>query len=80
MNVKLIHGSYTPQETVELLHQLIHVKIRFNEDKIGQSSSEEDIKMREERIKVLQHELAAVKQKLKSRIDRVDITSTIEIN
>jgi len=80
MNVKLIQGSYTPQETAELLHQLIHVKIRFNENKIGQSSSEEDIKMREERIKVLQHELAAVKQRLKNRIDRVELTSTIEIN
>ncbi len=80
MNVKLIQGSYTPQETVELLHHLIHVKIRFNEDKISQSCSEEDIKMREERIKVLQHELAAVKQRLKNRIDRVELTSTIEIN
>jgi len=79
MNVKLIQGSYTPKETIELMHELIQVKIRFNEDKIGQSSSEEDIKRREERIKALQHELATVKNQLKNRHDRIEIMATVEI-
>jgi hypothetical protein len=33
---------------------MIHVKINYHESKINKSSNEEDIEMREERIKLLQ--------------------------
>ncbi|HVW12370.1 MAG TPA: hypothetical protein VHB54_01020 [Mucilaginibacter sp.] len=79
MNLNLIQGSYTTQEAIDLLHSLVNVKIKFHENKISHSSSEEDIKMREERIKALQHDLAAVRYKIRNGQDKIEIKSTIDI-
>lgn len=54
--LKLIKGRFSKEESLELLTQLIQVKIRFQENKILKSDNEEDIKMRERRIKQLQKE------------------------
>ena len=51
MNIKLIKGHFSAADSLELIDNIIRQKIKFQENKIQQNSSEEDIKMREKRIK-----------------------------
>jgi hypothetical protein len=62
MNITLIDGHFNSKETLELLTQIIHVKIKFHENKIAHLDSEEDIKMREKRVKQLQKDLYEVRK------------------
>ncbi|GAA4460152.1 hypothetical protein GCM10023189_34860 [Nibrella saemangeumensis] len=57
MTIQLINGHFNPQEALDILTQMVYVKIQFHENKIKHSDSEEDIKTREKRIKDLQREL-----------------------
>ncbi len=57
MVIELIQGQFNTQETLELITQMIHVKIKYHEDKILVESTEEDIKNRESKIKQLQEKL-----------------------
>jgi len=80
MKIQLIEGSFSQQEALELLTQLVHVKIRFHEQKIEHSDLEEDIKMREKRIKQLQQDLYEVRQLLNQKAGRFNINAGITIN
>ena len=55
--MQLIQGKFSAQEAIEIVTQLIHVKVKFHESKIQLDRSEDDIKMRERRIKQLQKDL-----------------------
>lgn len=79
MNLHLIQGHFSKTDTKELLSQLVQVKIKFHESKIKTSQSEEDIKMREARIRDLQNQL---QQALESLGDQAfcDLVSEIKIN
>lgn len=80
-DIKLIDGVFDAVEAMDLVTQLIHVKIKFHENKINQSSSEEDIKMRETRIKQLQRDVYEARQTLKhGRSERVRLSSTIQLS
>ena len=57
MKIEPIHGQFSQKEAIDLLTQIIHVKIKFHEGKIASHSNEEEVKMRENRIKKLQREL-----------------------
>lgn len=57
MKLQLIDGAFSPAETLELLTQVYQVKIKFHEEKVRKSANEEDIKMRESKIKLLQKNL-----------------------
>lgn len=59
---KLINGRFESQDAMEILTQITHVKIKFHENKILATSSEEDIKMRESRIRELQKTLMEIRQ------------------
>ncbi len=79
MNIQLIHGHFSKADSLDLITQMIHVKIRYHENKIKASSNEEDTKMRETKIKRLQKDLFDLKKLLDSNNDIVSITSQIEI-
>jgi len=79
MDIKLIHGRFTPQESLDLISRLIQVKIDFHLEKIHQSSMEEDVKMRESKIKALQLQMNSVREHLHNREQGVDIDSHIQI-
>ncbi len=64
MNLQLIKGEFTRAEAFDILTQLVAVKIRFHEGKIEKSHSEEDIKMREQRIRQLQQALHEVRRQM----------------
>ena len=56
MTIQLIQGQFSANEAIEIITKMVHVKIKFHEDKIHSNANEEDIKMRERRIKQLQKE------------------------
>jgi len=79
MNLQLINGSFSKQEALELITQMVHVKIKFQENKIQHSSNEEDIKMRESKIKQLQKDLYEIKKEIDKEVEFIDIHSEIII-
>ena len=80
MHIQLISGKFSNPETLDLLAELIHVKIRFHENKIKNMENEEDIKMRERRIKKLQQDLYEARRMLQSDSGSQHIQSIIELN
>lgn len=80
MKLQLIHGNFSQAEALEILTQLVHVKIKYHESKIEKSHNEEDIKMREKRIKQLQQHFYEAKELIKSMGKSVGIESDINIS
>ena len=54
MKIDLIKGEFRRDEATALIGEMIQAKIRFHESKISSSGTEEDIKFREQKIKLLQ--------------------------
>ena len=79
MKIELINDDFEPKEALEILTKLIHVKIKFQEDKINESSSEEDINMRETRIKRLQKNLFEIRQHIDSQNGQITIQGSITL-
>ena len=57
MKIQLIQGQFNAQDALELVSKMIHAKIKFHENRITNACGEEDIKMRENKIKNLQKDL-----------------------
>ena len=66
MNIKLIQGEFKANDAIELIAQMIQVKIKYHENKINNRSNEEDIKAFEVKIKQLQKELYDLRQNYNS--------------
>lgn len=79
MNIQLIHGQFSSQEAIDIITKMVHVKIKFHEEKITSSSSEEDVKMREQRIKGLQKELYEVRDFITHKKAKIEMHSVVEI-
>jgi hypothetical protein len=78
MNIQLLKGNFSQSEALDILTQLVHIKIKFHESKIEKSDSEEDIKMRENRIKQLLQDFYEAKQ-LIIRQKQCDLNAEINI-
>jgi DUF4097 and DUF4098 domain-containing protein YvlB len=76
---QLLKGSFTKEEAINLLTRLAEVKIRYHEGKISHSDNEEDIKMRENRIKRLQKDLYEARMYIEQKAGRVELNSEIAI-
>lgn len=79
MKIQLIEGNFDAKDALDILTKMIHVKIKFQEDKINESSSEEDINMRETRIKRLQKSLFEIRQHIESQDGKITIQSNITL-
>ncbi len=79
MNIQLLKGHFSQSEALDILTQLVHVKIKFHENKIEKSDSEEDIKMRENRIKQLHRDFYEAKQ-LIIKQKQCDLNAEIKIS
>lgn len=66
MKIELIQGEFNSSDTLELLSQMIQIKIKYHENKILSNSSEEEIKWRESKIKRLQNKLQEIRNYVKS--------------
>ena len=62
MRTQLINGYFSGSDALDLITQMINVKLKYHESKIPHASSEEDIKSREKRIKNLQRDLHDIRQ------------------
>lgn len=78
--MELIKGTYGNNDALRIISDLIEVKIKYHTEKISQSDTEEDVKMRESRIKELQKDLSSIKQYLTSFDDILSIKAQIHIN
>ena len=79
MNIQLIQGQFDIKDAVDIITQMVQIKIKFQEDKIQHSSNEEDIKMREGRIKQLQTTLTEAKKYMENNGEKVSIRSEIHL-
>lgn len=79
MNITLIDGHFQSKEALELLTKVIHVKIKFHEDKIAQLDIEEDIKMRENRVKELQKDLYVIRKMMEQGKKSYGLHAELEI-
>jgi hypothetical protein len=77
MHIQLLQGQFSANEALSLLTQLIHVKIKFHENKIDGDSNEEEIKMRETRIKQLQKDLYEARQYIDKKGGSIDLQAAI---
>lgn len=77
MNIQLIEGQFTNKEALELITQMIHIKIKFHENKINNNSNEEDVKYRETKIKNLQMELFELKYFLDNNGNSVQLEAHV---
>ena len=76
--MQLIQGKFSKKDAIEILTQMIHVKIKFHENKIHSQSSEEDIKMRERRIRQLQKDLYEARVKIE-QYPKAEVSLSSEI-
>jgi hypothetical protein len=79
MKIQLIEGDFDSKDALEIIAKMINVKIKFQEDKINSTSSEEDINMRETRIKKLQKSLFDIRKHIESSKGKISIHSSIEL-
>lgn len=80
MELSLIKGQFTPEESLELLNHLVQVKIRFHENKIKADADEEDIRMRESQISGLQRQLDDIRKEIMSGERRVEMNAVVEFS
>ena len=80
MTIQLLKGHFSPQEATDILTKMVQIKIKFQEDKINSGSNEEDIKMREKRIKQLQTELSEVRNYIREKETNIALESCLEIH
>lgn len=79
MNIQLIQGEFSSNDSLELISQMIQVKIKYHENKITNLVNEEDIKYRESKIKHLQNELFELRNQLNSSSRSLKVDAIIAI-
>ncbi|XVJ64702.1 MAG: hypothetical protein HEQ40_00470 [Lacibacter sp.] len=79
MQIKILEGSFSAKEALDILTQMIHVKIKFHENKIAHLDKEEDIKMREKRVKQLQKDLYEVRKMINDGKKNYSLDAEIQI-
>jgi len=80
MNIQLIKGEFNSKNTLDIVTQMVHVKIKYHEGKIAKNGNEEDIKYRESKIKHLQKELFELRNALADKENDLKIVAEIAIN
>ena len=77
MKLQFIDGDISQLESLELLTKLSQVFIKYHEDKVTLNYSEEDIKMREKKIKQIQNSLAEARAYITNANKNVHFNSEI---
>jgi hypothetical protein len=80
MDIQLIKGEFIATDALDLITKMIHIKIKYHEDKIQNENNEEDIKMREKIIKQLQKDLYEARNKIEKNKNKINITGQISFN
>ena len=80
MNIQILDGEFKSNEAIELITQMIHIKIKYHENKISLSQLEEDSKARETKIKRLQKDLYEFRNTIDSTTKVVKLKAIINID
>lgn len=80
MTIQLIKGEFSPIEALELITQMVAVKIKYHENKINITDNEEDSKSREAKIKYLQNELLELRNKRITTKGAITIDAILKID
>ncbi len=80
MEIQLIKGSFSAEDAADILSKMINIKIEYHQSKIDKSSNEEDIKMREERIKLLQRDLVSAKNYINLQGGKIALDGKLHFN
>lgn len=80
MNIQLIQGQFSATDALDLITQMIHLKIKYHENKIKSINNEEDIKSCESKIKKLQKDLYEIRKHIEQKDAIINIKSEIEIS
>jgi Spy/CpxP family protein refolding chaperone len=79
MNFKIIDGVFSRQEAIDILTDMVRLKIRFHERRIETSSHIEDISHREARIRELQSELQEARERILAGDMNVSMGGSVSI-
>lgn len=77
---ELISGSFSKEDALELISGIVALKINYHEKMIDRTANEEDIKMRENRIRKLQDELADFRRTLSQKNEPVALSASLSID
>ena len=80
MNIQLMQGQFSAQDAIDIITQLISVKIKFHEKKIEANDGEEATKMREKRIKDLQKDLQNIREYVLANGKSISIESVLHLS
>ena len=80
MQIHLIQGNFDSKDALEIISQMIYVKIKYHENKISHNSNEEDIKFRESKIKTLQKDLFDIRKFIENGGGKINIQSEIQVS
>ena len=79
MKIQLLKGQFTSKDALDIITKMMHIKIKYHEEKIKNEDEEETIKMRENRIIKLQKELYELRKFFESNGDTVSLESEINL-
>lgn len=80
MNIQLIEGEFEAKDALEIISQMIQVKIKYHENKINNLENEEDIKLRETKIKKLQKTLQECRENIADADKKIKLNAIINLN
>lgn len=80
MNIQLIQGNFNAKDALEIINQMIDVKIKYHVSKISHNSNEEDVKVREVKIKRLQKDLTDIRNYIENGGGKINIQSEIYLS
>lgn len=75
--VHLLKGTFDKEDAINLITKMIDAKIKYHEEKIFKTDNEEDIKMREKRIRQLQKELYEVRVFIEKQGKKIELNADI---
>lgn len=79
MNIQLLQGQFSAKDAIDIITQMIHIKVKYHENKISNTSNEEDIKFRESKIKLLQKDLFEFRNIIDAKNGNVKLEVIINI-
>jgi hypothetical protein len=79
MQIQFIQGEFSSNDAIELLNQMIRIKIKYHENSITRDSSEEEIKYRESKVRYLQNLLSDARNIIIEKGESVRLEGTIKI-
>ena len=79
MKAQLISGTFEKSDAIDLVTKMVNAKVKFHENKVKSTSTEEDVKKREAKIKNLQKELYEIRNYIENQYE-VTINCEITLN